>query len=64
MIWFVSEGVDINETDDPSQTQPVMYQAVANHPGIKNIYQNQLISTGIITESESARKLKKNIGQQ
>ena len=50
MVCFRRRGH--NETDDPSQTQPVMYQAVANHPGIKNIYQNQLISTGIITESE------------
>ena len=41
-----------NEADDPSSTQPMMYQKIANHPSVKTAYQEQLISSGVTTQSE------------
>ena len=46
MVCFRRRGH--NEADDPAITQPMMYQTIAKHPGIKNIYQNQLIKSGVI----------------
>jgi len=40
------------EADDPSSTQPMMYQKIANHPSVKTAYQEQLISSGVTTQSE------------
>ena len=41
-----------NEADEPSSTQPMMYQKIANHPSVKFLYQEQLISLGITSQSE------------
>ncbi len=41
-----------NETDEPSYTQPLMYQRVKAHPGVRAIYSQQLINEGVITEDE------------
>ncbi len=41
-----------NEGDEPSYTQPLMYQRVKAHPGVRHVYAKQLINTGIITEDE------------
>ena len=50
MVCFRRRGH--NETDDPSQTQPQMYQAVASHPGIKKLYQDRLIEDNVISLDE------------
>ena len=40
-----------NETDEPSYTQPLMYQRVREHPGVRTIYAQRLISQGVIDEA-------------
>jgi multifunctional 2-oxoglutarate metabolism enzyme len=40
-----------NETDEPSYTQPLMYQRVKEHPGVRAIYAKQLIREGVIDEA-------------
>ncbi|HYT49655.1 MAG TPA: multifunctional oxoglutarate decarboxylase/oxoglutarate dehydrogenase thiamine pyrophosphate-binding subunit/dihydrolipoyllysine-residue succinyltransferase subunit, partial [Pyrinomonadaceae bacterium] len=39
-----------NETDEPSYTQPLMYNRVKEHPGVRTIYAQQLIKEGVIDE--------------
>ena len=40
-----------NETDEPSYTQPLMYQRVKEHPGVRTIYAQRLIKEGVIDEA-------------
>ena len=40
-----------NETDEPSYTQPLMYQRVKAHPGVRAKYSEQLIREGVIDEA-------------
>ena len=42
-----------NEADDPSATQPLMYQRIATHPSVLKIYEEKLISESIITKLDS-----------
>ena len=41
-----------NEGDEPSYTQPLMYQRVKDHPGVRHLYARKLIRAEIITEDE------------
>ncbi|MCB1023129.1 MAG: multifunctional oxoglutarate decarboxylase/oxoglutarate dehydrogenase thiamine pyrophosphate-binding subunit/dihydrolipoyllysine-residue succinyltransferase subunit, partial [Acidobacteria bacterium] len=41
-----------NEGDEPSYTQPLMYQRVKAHPGVRHVYARELIRSGVITEEE------------
>jgi len=41
-----------NEADEPSSTQPIMYQKIAEQTSVKSAYQEKLISSGVITQSE------------
>jgi multifunctional 2-oxoglutarate metabolism enzyme len=41
-----------NEADEPSYTQPLMYQRVREHPGVREIYTRQLIREGAVTQEE------------
>ena len=41
-----------NETDDPSLTQPVMYEQIRNHPTVVALYTKRLVQTGILTEDQ------------
>src|SRR5689334_7679722 len=40
-----------NETDEPSYTQPLMYQRVKEHPGVRTIYAQRLVKEGVIDEA-------------
>jgi len=48
-----------NEGDDPSFTQPIMYQAIGNRPSTRKIYADRLIAQGDLTEAEA-----KEIGEK
>jgi 2-oxoglutarate dehydrogenase E1 component len=41
-----------NEADEPSATQPLMYQKIRNHPTTAVLYGQQLIKAGVITQEE------------
>ena len=41
-----------NEGDEPSYTQPLMYQRVKAHPGVRHVYAQKLIRDEVITEDE------------
>ena len=40
-----------NETDEPSYTQPLMYQRVKEHPGVRTIYAQRLVKEGLIDDA-------------
>ena len=41
-----------NEADEPAFTQPLMYQRIAKHPGVVEIYADRLIKEGVFTAEE------------
>lgn len=42
-----------NEADEPSGTQPVMYQVIKSQKTTRTLYAEHLIAAGVITEAES-----------
>ena len=48
-----------NEADDPSATQPKMYNKIAKHPSVLSQYEENLLSNGILT-TDKANKIKKD----
>jgi 2-oxoglutarate dehydrogenase E1 component len=40
-----------NETDEPSYTQPLMYQRVKEHPGVRAVYAKRLIKEGVFDDA-------------
>lgn len=42
-----------NEGDEPSFTQPVMYEYIRSHPTVREIYANQLEREGVVSAEES-----------
>ena len=48
-----------NEADDPSATQPLMYEKISKHPSVLTKYENQLKNEGILSDEES-KKIRKN----
>jgi 2-oxoglutarate dehydrogenase E1 component len=43
-----------NEGDEPTYTQPVMYQRIKEHPGVRQLYARKLIAEGVMSEQEVA----------
>lgn len=41
-----------NEIDDPSFTQPTMYQKIENRVSVPDIYANSLVMRGVVTQDE------------
>lgn len=39
-----------NETDEPSATQPLMYQAIKAHKTTRTLYADQLVAEGVVTK--------------
>ncbi len=46
-----------NEGDDPSYTQPLMYQAIADHLSVRKLYVESLVKRGDITADEAEQAL-------
>src|SRR6187549_952015 len=43
-----------NEADEPSATQPMMYQVVRKHPTTRKLYADKLVAQGVITDADAA----------
>ena len=43
-----------NEGDEPTYTQPVMYQRIREHPGVRALYSKKLVAEGVMTDEEVA----------
>lgn len=52
-----------NEADEPAFTQPLMYQAIKNHPSILQEYTKRLIQEGALTE-EKVLEIERSIDRQ
>ncbi len=46
-----------NETDEPSGTQPLMYQVIAKHDSVRKKYADTLLQAAVITEAESNKMM-------
>ena len=44
-----------NEGDDPTFTQPRMYEVIKDHPSVRAIYQRQLVERGTVDEAACAQ---------
>lgn len=42
-----------NEGDDPTLTQPLMYRAIAKHPGTRALYAEKLVKEGVLSEQDA-----------
>ena len=47
-----------NEQDTPAVTQPLMYKKIAQHPGVRKVYADKLITQGTITEDQPDEMVK------
>ena len=50
-----------NETDEPSYTQPLMYQRVKAHPGVRTIYAERLVREEVLSEAEVTQLIEERI---
>jgi 2-oxoglutarate dehydrogenase E1 component len=42
-----------NESEEPMKTQPLMYQKIRSHPTTHDLYVEQLVSEGVVTQTEA-----------
>src|SRR6266404_4999738 len=47
-----------NELDDPTPTQPVMYEQIRNHPSVVELYTKRLVQAGVVDETQLAEMRK------
>ncbi|HXI26111.1 MAG TPA: multifunctional oxoglutarate decarboxylase/oxoglutarate dehydrogenase thiamine pyrophosphate-binding subunit/dihydrolipoyllysine-residue succinyltransferase subunit [Pyrinomonadaceae bacterium] len=52
-----------NEGDEPSYTQPLMYQRVKEHPGVRTVYAKRLIKEGVVDEAGVKQLIEERIGR-
>lgn len=52
-----------NEGDEPSYTQPVMYQQIKQHPGVCKLYSDRLIKEGLLTADEYSDLVKQRMNR-
>ncbi len=45
-----------NEGDEPSYTQPILYQKIADHPTVRTLWVEALVERGVITNDEARAK--------
>jgi len=45
-----------NEADEPSATQPVMYQVIRKRPTTRDLYQQQLVKEGVLAEGDAQKQ--------
>ena len=45
-----------NEGDEPRFTQPILYEAISNHPNIRTVFLNKLIEDKVITKEEADKR--------
>jgi multifunctional 2-oxoglutarate metabolism enzyme len=50
-----------NETDEPSYTQPLMYQRVKEHPGVRAVYAQRLIKEGVLDEADANQLIEERV---
>ena len=67
MVCFRKHGH--SEADEPMSTQPLMYQQVKKHPGVRKLHTDRLIAEGVITQEgadaiakEYVNSLESNVG--
>jgi 2-oxoglutarate dehydrogenase E1 component len=42
------------EQDTPNMTQPLMYRAISNHPGVRELYARSLIERGVVSADQAS----------
>ncbi|HEX8097062.1 MAG TPA: multifunctional oxoglutarate decarboxylase/oxoglutarate dehydrogenase thiamine pyrophosphate-binding subunit/dihydrolipoyllysine-residue succinyltransferase subunit [Pyrinomonadaceae bacterium] len=52
-----------NEGDEPSYTQPLMYQRVRAHPGVREVYAQRLVREGVLSEEEVKQMIAERVGR-
>jgi 2-oxoglutarate dehydrogenase E1 component len=52
-----------NEGDEPRFTQPVLYKAIASHPNPREIYNQKLLSAGLV-EANLAKEMEKSFREE
>jgi len=50
-----------NEGDEPSFTQPLMYQKIETHPTVREIYGNQLVQQKVIEPGEAEEMVRRDM---
>ena len=50
-----------NEGDEPAFTQPLIYQVVAGHPTVRELYAQQLVAEGVISADEADALVKRHM---
>ena len=53
MICYRKHGH--NEADEPAATQPIMYEKIRKHPGVRALYSGKLIKAGVITGDDAQK---------
>jgi 2-oxoglutarate dehydrogenase E1 component len=49
-----------NEADEPAATQPLMYKIIRQHPTARQIYADELIRQGVLSQTEADALVEKN----